>query len=131
MKLGEACWRHWKIVSYIVAGDPTLTTLYLNWLVLADEGQHIESYSFSSKTRHVVRHITTGEVVKVDTHACLKYLAERVGSMVNLAYSWIAYQPDAHTKLICQQTRRATTITRPPLEISRRGEPRSSGFQFL
>ena len=35
------------------------------------------------------------------------------------------------TKIICQQTRRATTIPRPPLESSWRGEFRSSGFHFL
>ena len=33
-------------------------------------------------------------------------------------YSWIADQRDAHTRLICQQTRRATTISRPLLESS-------------
>ena len=27
-KLVESCWRHWKIVSYVVAGDPTLAHAY-------------------------------------------------------------------------------------------------------
>ena len=31
-------------------------------------------------------------------------------------YIWIADQQDAHEKSICQWTRRATTIPRPPLE---------------
>ena len=33
-------------------------------------------------------------------------------------YGWIADQRNAHEKLICQQTRRATIISRPPLERS-------------
>ena len=46
-------------------------------------------------------------------------------------YSWIADQPDTHEKLICQRTRRVTTIPRPPVESSRQGEFRFSGFHFL
>ena len=30
-----------------------------------------------------------------------------------IKYSWIANQPDAHENLICQQTRRATTLGTP------------------
>ena len=46
-------------------------------------------------------------------------------------YSWIADQPDAHEKLICQRTRRAATILRPPLESSRRGKFRSDWSIFV
>ena len=34
-------------------------------------------------------------------------------------------------KIICQRTRRATAISRPPLESSRQGKFRSFGFYFL
>ena len=46
-------------------------------------------------------------------------------------HSWIVDQQDAHEKLICQRTRRATTIPRPPLESSRRGESRSAWYTFV
>ena len=45
--------------------------------------------------------------------------------------SWIADQPDAHEKSISQATRRVTTIPRPPLESSRRGEFRSEWSIFV
>ena len=41
-------------------------------------------------------------------------------------YSWIANQPDTQEKLICQRTRRVTTIPRPPWESSRREESKSA-----
>ena len=46
------------------------------------------------------------------------------------SYSWIADQLHTHTKN-CQQTRRATTIPRPPLEKSRQGEFRSASHIFV
>ena len=77
-KLVESCWRHWKIVLYIIAGNPTLANLYLNWLVVADEGKDVEDYCFPSKTIYLKGHVTTGETVEVDTRACLEYITERV-----------------------------------------------------
>ena len=47
------------------------------------------------------------------------------------AYSWIADQRHAHKKSICQRTRRVTTLSRPPLESSRRGESRSFRSIFV
>ena len=47
-----------------------------------------------------------------------------------LTYSWIANQRDTHEKLICQQTRSAKTIPRPPLGSSRQEKSRSSGYIF-
>ena len=49
----------------------------------------------------------------------------------NQIYSWIGRPIRADIKLICQRTRRATTLLRPPLESSRRGEFRSSGSIFV
>ena len=46
-------------------------------------------------------------------------------------YSWIAFSVDAHEKLIWQATRKVTTIPRPPLESSRRGEFRSEWSFFV
>ena len=46
-------------------------------------------------------------------------------------YSWIADQQDAHKKLICQRTRRFTTLLRPPLVYSWRGESRSAWYVFV
>ena len=46
-------------------------------------------------------------------------------------YSWIADPQDAHKKLICQSTSRVTSLSRPALESSRRGESRSTGFIFV
>ena len=48
-----------------------------------------------------------------------------------ILYSWIADQRDEHEQLICQRTRRITTIPRPPLERSRRGRFRSFRSIFL
>ena len=45
-------------------------------------------------------------------------------------YSWIADQRDAHEKLTCRRTRKVTTILRPPLESSPRGEFRSIRTTF-
>ena len=46
-------------------------------------------------------------------------------------YSWIADQLSAHKKLICQRTRRTTTIPRPPLESSWREKIRSTWYIFV
>ena len=46
-------------------------------------------------------------------------------------YSWIAFPGDAHEELIFQQTRRVTTLSRPPLESSRRGESDSARSIFV
>ena len=46
-------------------------------------------------------------------------------------YSWIADQRDAHKKSICQRTKRVTTLSRPPLESSRREEFRSARYIFV
>ena len=46
-------------------------------------------------------------------------------------YSWIADQVSAHEKSIFWQTRRVTTIPRPPLESSWRGEFRSFWAIFV
>ena len=46
------------------------------------------------------------------------------------SYSWIG-PVDAHEKPIPQRTKRATTISRPPLESSRRGEFNSAGIIFV
>ena len=59
------------------------------------------------------------KVCKIQRFLCAVFLQ---------CYSWIADQRDTHEKLICQRTRRATTIPRPPLGNSRRGEFRSAGF---
>ena len=46
-------------------------------------------------------------------------------------YSWNTDQRDAHKISILQATRRVTTIPRPPLESSRRGEFRSEWSFFV
>ena len=46
-------------------------------------------------------------------------------------YSWIGRPIRADKKSTCQRTRGATTLSRPPLESSRRGEPRSAVHIFL
>ena len=46
-------------------------------------------------------------------------------------YSWIGRPIWADKKLIYQRTRRVTTLLRPPLESSRRGEFRSAGSIFV
>ena len=46
-------------------------------------------------------------------------------------YSWIGPPVETHEKSICQQTIRAMTIRRPPLESSRRGEFRSAVIIFV
>ena len=48
-----------------------------------------------------------------------------------IVYSWIADQRHSHEKSICQRTRRVTTLSRPPLESSRRGESRSVRSIFV
>ena len=48
-----------------------------------------------------------------------------------MQYSWIGRPIWADKKLIYRRTRRVTTIPRPPLESSRRGEFRSSGSIFV
>ena len=48
-----------------------------------------------------------------------------------MVYSWIADQRDAHELLICQRTRRVTTLSRPPLESSRQGESDSVWSIFV
>ena len=45
-------------------------------------------------------------------------------------YSWIGRQIRADNKSICQRTIGATTLSRPPLESSRRGESRSAVHIF-
>ena len=46
-------------------------------------------------------------------------------------YSWIDDQRDAHKKTIFRKSRGVTTIPRPPLESSRRGEFRSAVTIFV
>ena len=46
-------------------------------------------------------------------------------------YSWIADQLSAHKKSICQQTRRATAIPRPPLESSWQRKSRPALYIFV
>ena len=46
-------------------------------------------------------------------------------------YSWIANQRHAHEKSIFRRTRRVTTLSRPPLESSRRGESDSVRSIFV
>ena len=48
-----------------------------------------------------------------------------------LNYSWIGRPIRADKKIICQCTRRVTTLSRPPLESSRRGESKSAGSIFV
>ena len=74
VKLIESCWRHWKILSYIIAGDPTLAQMYLIWLVSAEEGQDMEVYRFPSKAVKLEGHVSSGETVEVDTRQCVEYL---------------------------------------------------------
>ena len=76
-KLVESCWRHWKILSYIVAGNPTLAQMYLNWLVIADGGQDMRDYCWPSKTIELEHHTASGETVEIDTRPCLEYLTEK------------------------------------------------------
>ena len=76
-KLVESCWRHWKILSYIVAGNPVLAQMYLNWLVIADEGNDMRDYCWPSKTIELEHHTTYGETVEIDTRSCMEYLTEK------------------------------------------------------
>ena len=46
------------------------------------------------------------------------------------SYSWIGRPIRADKKLILEKTVRATTLSRPPLESSRRGESRSAWSIF-
>ena len=46
-------------------------------------------------------------------------------------YSWIGRPKRADKKIICQRTRRVTTLLSPPLESSRRGEFRSALSIFV
>ena len=55
----------------------------------------------------------------------------KITIFLHILYSWIADPQDAHEKLICRRTRRATTLLRPPLESSRRGESRSDRTIFV
>jgi len=77
VKLVESCWRHWRIVSYIIAGDPTLAQMYLNWLVAAEQGQDMQAYRFPSKVVELEGHVSSGETVEVNTRDCLEYLTEK------------------------------------------------------
>ena len=72
----ELCWRHWKILSYIVAGDPTLAQMYLNWLVVADEGNSVEDYCFPSETIKLENHMSSNEAIEINTRECMDYLTE-------------------------------------------------------
>ena len=74
VKLVESCWRHWKIVSYVVAGDPTLAQLYLNWLVAVDEGHEMEDYCFPRKLIKLENHVSSNATIEVDTRECMEYL---------------------------------------------------------
>ena len=49
----------------------------------------------------------------------------------NYRYSWIGHKIRADKKLICQRTRRVTTLLRPPLESSRQGESKSAVYIFV
>ena len=131
-------WRHWQIHAgrkarkYIVL---TKINWYLNrieklifetWffclclflfvaLVLNLGSDHSSSISaWSTYMYHViVCYIgTTTGILIIPKSPPLVQLDLPVG------YSWIPDQQDAHEKLICQRTRRATTIPRPPLESS-------------
>ena len=54
----------------------------------------------------------------------------RVARVKLRMYSWIADQLSAHEKLICQRTRRATTIPRPPLKALSKKNPHLPGQIF-
>ena len=56
---------------------------------------------------------------------------KHAGNKLISLYSWIAVQRLTHQKSIRQHTRRATTIPRPPLEISWQGEFRSAVTIFV
>ena len=77
------------------------------------------------KDKSLMEQAFGGEIKLVAKTALENYNAHVV------EYSWIANQRDAHETLICQQTRRVTTIPRPRMKSSWRGEFRSSGFHFL
>ena len=51
--------------------------------------------------------------------------------LLEFFYIWIANQRDTHEKLIFWQTRRVTTLSKPQLESSRRGEFRSIRTIFV
>ena len=73
-KLVESCWRHWKIVSYVVAGDPTLAQMFLSWLVIADQGISVEDYRWPSKVIELKGHTVSNQAGEVNTRECLEYL---------------------------------------------------------
>ena len=64
----------WKIVSYIVAGDPTLAQIFFNWLVVADQGISVDDYRWPSKVIELKGHTVSNQTVKVNTRECLDYL---------------------------------------------------------
>ena len=62
---------------YVIAGDPTLAQMYLNWLVAADEGHAMEDYCFPRKLIQLEGHMSSNKMIEVDTCECLQYLTKR------------------------------------------------------
>ena len=84
-KLVESCWRHWKIVSYIVAGDPTLAQMFSDLLVIADQRTSVDDYRWPSKVIELKGRTISNQVVEVNTRECLEYLTGEADSKTILA----------------------------------------------
>ena len=78
------------------------------------------------KLVHLLFKPRTPSLLKQDTH-----VVSRRDNRTQIYYSWIGPPVETHKKSICRRTRRVTTIPRPPLESSRRGESRSAWYIFV
>ena len=71
-KLVESCWHHWRVVWYIVAGDPTLAQMFLNWLVIVDQGIRVDDYRWPSTVIELKGHAVSNQTIEVNTRECLE-----------------------------------------------------------
>ena len=71
-----------------------------------------------------LKNFTKWEEMEMESNQDMVSLLQMITAELSVSYR-------ADKKSICQRTRRATTLLRPPLKSSRRGESRSTEYIFL
>ena len=70
----ENTWLAEKKLVYLIAGNPTLSRLFLEWLVAANGGEDMGSYIFPSIQIELMHHSVDNTPVSIDTRECLQFL---------------------------------------------------------